>query len=116
MPVRQGELYRVKTPHGSVRLRRAFLILSRQAFIDAGYSTVVCVPVYSNSNGLQSEVAVGPAEGLTRSSVLRCDEITSIEKSRRTDYVGSPSTDMGRLVRRALAAALGILPEDIADL
>lgn len=114
--MRQGEIYRVRLPRESARPRRAFLIVSRQPFIDAAYSTVVCVPVYSNAHGLNSEVRVGPREGLARVSVLRCDEVTSIEKSRLTDYVGSIGAEIRSEVSRALAAALGIFPEDIEDL
>ena len=114
--VRQGEIYRVRMPLGSARSRRAFLIVSRQEFIEASYSSVVCVPVYSNANGVESEVAIGVAEGLAHPSFLRCDEVTSIAKSRLLDYVGSLGDRAQGRVRRALATALGILPEDIADL
>ena len=114
--MRQGEIYRVRMPPGSARSRRAFLIVSREQFIAAGYSTVVCVPIYSNAIGLASEVAIGVAEGLAHPSFLRCDEVTSIAKSRLLDYVGSLGDRAQGRVRRALATALGILPEDIADL
>ena len=114
--MRQGELYRVKMPRDAVRSQRIYLIVSRQQFIDAGYSSVVCVPVYSNARGIESEVAVGPAEGLAHPSVLRCDEVTSVEKVRLVDFVGSLGAGAQHRVRRACATALGILPEDIADL
>ena len=114
--MRRGDLYRVRSPRNDTKAARVFLVVSRQPFIDSRYTTVACIPVYSNATGVPTEVPVGPASGLRHESVLRCDEITSIEKSRLTDFVGTLPEFPLRRVSRALAAALAIHPEDIEDL
>ena len=114
--LQRGELYRVPFPPNDPRPARVFLVVSRQRFLEADHSTALCVPAYSNFHGLASEVLVGEAEGLKYASSLQCDLVTSLRRSLFTDYVGSLSADKMALVNRALATALSILPEDIADL
>ena len=114
--MRRGELYRLRSPRNDTKAARVFLVVSRQQFIDSRYSSVACVPVYSNGSGVLTEVIVGPAFGLLHHSVLRCDEVTSVQKTRLTDYVGSVPVAVMRDVARAMAIALNINPEDIEDL
>ncbi len=112
----RGELYRAETVAGDPRRARVMLIVSRQGLIDSGHSTVMCVPVYSNQGGLDTQVAIGPGEGLKHPSSLHCDEVLSVRKVSLRAYVGSLSPAKLREVNRALAIALDILPEDIEDL
>jgi mRNA interferase MazF len=84
------------------------LIVSRNEFIGSGYSTVAVVPGYSASTGVNTEVLVGPENGLTHQSFLRCDEITSVQKSRLTDFVGTATTAQLAELEIALALALDI--------
>jgi len=114
--VQRGELYRVRSPRDDAKAARVYLIVSRQQFIDARYSSVACVPVYSSVTGVPTEVMVGPAFGLRHESVLRCDEVTSVAKSRLTDFVGAVPPLVMHRVARAMAIALEILPDDIEDL
>ncbi len=114
--MQRGELYRIRTSRRDPRATRVYLIVSRERFVDLTYSTLVCVPVYTNPTGADTEVHVGPEAGLKHASLLRCDEATSISRSSLTDYVGSLSPAKLREVNRALAIALDILPEDIEDL
>ena len=86
--MRRGELYRVSKPGGNPKSQRTFAIVSRQALIDSRFSTVVCAPVYSNGEGLSTQVGVGPDEGLKYPSWLMCDNLVSIRKSELTNYVG----------------------------
>ena len=76
----------------------------------------MAIPVYSVGSGSSTEVPVGPAEGLRHPSVLRCDEVTSVEKSRLSSFVGTLAANRFREVHRAMAIALVISPEDIEDL
>ena len=114
--LRRGELYLVPFPPNDPRAARVFLVVSRQRFLEADHSTALCVPVYSNFHGLATEVLVDEADGLKHISALQCDLVTSLRRSQLTNYIGSLSADKMALVNRALATALGILPEDIADL
>ena len=110
-PVRRGEFYLLKNPPlRDPKDQRVYLLVSRQAFIETSYSSVIAIPVYSVGNGVRTEVAVGPELGLMHQSVLRCDELTSIEKTRLTDFVGRMPDDRMAEVNSAMLLALSILP------
>lgn len=86
--MRRGEVYRVFRPGGDPRQYRAFVIVSRQTLIDSRFSTVICAPVFSNGEGLSTQIAVGPDEGLKHSSWIMCDNLLSVRKSELTNYLG----------------------------
>ena len=83
-----------------------FVVVGREAVIRSMFSTVVCAPVLSTGEGLSTQVEVGTAEGLKHRSWILCDGLTSIEKSKLTDFVGSLSqeriSELGRALRSAL--------------
>jgi mRNA interferase MazF len=87
--MKRGELYRVVHPSARDPKRsRVFVVVSRQVLLDSRFSTAVCVPVYSQHDGLASQVAVGADEGLKHESSIHCDEIISLPKSALTKFVG----------------------------
>jgi mRNA interferase MazF len=86
--MRRGELYRVFRPGGDPKQYRTFAIVSRPALIDSRFSKVVCAPVFSDGEGLATQVAIGPEEGLKHTSWITCDNLVSIRKSELTNYVG----------------------------
>lgn len=91
--MQRGELYRVRRPAGDPKAARTFVVVSRQALIDSKFSTVICAPIFTIGEALDTQVSVGVAEGLKHESSIHCDGLVSLEKSRLTDYVGvlSPS-------------------------
>jgi mRNA interferase MazF len=106
--VRRGDLYRVFKPGGDAKQYRVFAIVSRQALLDSRFSTAVCAPVFSNGEGLSTQVAIGPEEGLKHSSWIMCDNLVSIRKSELTNYVGTLSREKLAEVSRALKMALDL--------
>lgn len=86
--MRRGEVYRVFKPGRDPRQYRAFVIVSRQTLIDSRFSTVICAPVFSNGEGLSTQIAVGRDEGLKHSSWIMCDNLVSVRKSELTNYLG----------------------------
>jgi mRNA interferase MazF len=106
--MRRGEFYRATTPAGDPRPRRVFLVVSRQQLLDSRYSTVACVPVYSAHGGLDTEILVGPEEGLKHTSSLRCDEVTAVPRSVLRQYVGSLPEHRLPELNLALSRALGL--------
>jgi mRNA interferase MazF len=106
--VRRGELYRVFKPGRDPKQHRIFAIVSRPALIESRFSTVICAPVFSNGDGLSTQVAIGLAEGLKHPSWIMCDNLVSIRKSELTDYVGSLSSAKLAEVSQALRMALGL--------
>jgi mRNA interferase MazF len=80
--------------------------VSRPALIESRFSTVICAPVFSNGEGLSTQVAIGPDEGMKHSSWIMCDNLVSVRKSELTDYVGSLSgsklTELNEALKKAL--------------
>jgi mRNA interferase MazF len=106
--MRRGEFYRVYQPPGDTKQYRVFVIVSRQALIDARFPTVICAPVHTNGSGLSTQVSVGPNEGLKHQSWILCDNLSSLPKYVLTSYVGSLSSDRMVEVDRALSMALDL--------
>jgi len=107
--MKRGELYRV-SPCSRIdkKKQRVYVIVSRQELLDSAYSTLICAPVYTNYEGLSTQVPVGIEEGLKHPSAIRCDELISILKSRLTDYAGSLSEEKINELGISLSIALGI--------
>jgi mRNA interferase MazF len=107
--VKRGEFYRVwQGSKTDTKKHRVYVIVSRQELIDSAYSTLVCTPVYTNYEGLSTQVPVGTEEGLKHTSAIRCDELVSILKSRLTDYVGALRQEKLTELAVALSVAVGI--------
>lgn len=105
--MRRGELYLVSKPGSrDPKKQRVFAIVSRQVLVDSKFSTVICAPVYSARDGLNTQVPVGIEEGLKHESSLHCDELVSLPKSLLTHFVGRLPLGKMRLVERALRVAL----------
>lgn len=106
--MKRGECYRVHKPGGDTKLYRTFVVVSRQALIDSRFSTVICAPVYSRGEGLATQIAVGPDEGLKHDSWIMCDNLVSLRKSDLTHYVGSLPAGKQAELNRALKLALDL--------
>ena len=83
-------------------------MVSRPALVESRFSTVICAPVFSNGEGLSTQVAIGTNEGLKHPSWIMCDNLISIRKSELTDYVGSVSGPKLRDIDKALKIALDL--------
>ena len=99
----------MRRPEGDIKPSRVFVVVSRQALIDSRFATVVCAPVYTEGEGLSTQVHVGTDDGLKHASWITCDNLVSLPKSRLTDYVGALSRASIAEMNRALRAALDLL-------
>jgi mRNA interferase MazF len=106
--MRRGELYRLHHPPGDPKQHRVFVIVSRQSIIDTRFSTVICAPVFTEGQGMSTQIPVGIDEGLKHDSWIQCDGLTSIRKSELRQYVGSLSARKLIDLDRALAMALDL--------
>ena len=107
--MKRGEFYLVRKPGPrDPRRQRVFIVVSRQALIESRFASVVCAPVYSQHDGLSTQVSVGPDEGLKKDSSVHCDELVSLPKSLLTHYVGSLKGGRLEQLDHALAIALGV--------
>lgn len=105
----RGDLYRVYKPNSRDPKRfRVFVVVSRQEVINSNFSTVICAPIYSNCEELDTQVAVGVSEGLKHDSCIFCDELVSFPKSMLTDFIGSLSVTKLRELNASLKIALAI--------
>jgi mRNA interferase MazF len=104
----RGELYRVTKPSGDPQKYRVFVIVSREALIGTRFSTVICAPVYSEHDGLSTQVAVGIEDGLKHHSSIHCDALMSIPKSSLTHFIGTLSPAKLEELDRALCVALDL--------
>ena len=107
--LRRGEIYRVRHPqHGDPQRSRCFAVVSRQDLLDSKANRVLCAPINTSGIGLSTEVQVGVDEGLRHDSVINCDQITRLEKSILSDYVGALSAAKLKQLRSALVVALDL--------
>ena len=107
--MKRGEFYLVRKPGSrDPRKQRVFLVVSRQTLIESRFTSVVCAPVYSQHDGLSTQVSVGPDDGLKKDSSVHCDELVTLPKSVLTNYVGSLKLTRTKELDRALSIALGL--------
>ncbi|MBY0497735.1 MAG: hypothetical protein K2Y23_26300 [Cyanobacteria bacterium] len=71
-------------------------------------TTVICAPVYGEVLGLQTEVAVGPEDGLPRSSAIRCDFLMLMFKHKLTGFVATLPAQKRLELKEALRRALQV--------
>jgi mRNA interferase MazF len=115
--LRRGEIYRVRHPqHGDPKKSRCFAVVSRQDLLDSKANRVLCAPINTSAIGLSTEVQVGVDERLKHESVINCDQITRLEKSMLTDYIGALSLPKLKQLRTALAVAFDIDDDPDADI
>lgn len=107
--MKRGDMYLLRHPgSGDPKKQRVMAVVSRQALVDSRFSTVICAPVFTSGHGLQTEVSVGPDDGIKHPSWIGCDGLVSIPKSRLTDYVGSLVPEKLSLLSQALKVALDL--------
>jgi mRNA interferase MazF len=104
----RGELYRVYKPSGDPKQYRTFVVVSRKALIESRFSTVICAPIFTAGEGLSTQVAVGPEDGMKHQSWIMCDNLVSLRKTDLADYVGSLSPVKLAQLNRALKMALDL--------
>ena len=106
--MKRGEICLVYKPNGDPKEHRAFVVVSRQVLIESRLLTAICAPIFSNGEGLSTQVEVGSGEGLTRQSWIMCDNLVSLKKADLTNYVGALTATKIAEVNRALKMALDL--------
>jgi mRNA interferase MazF len=106
--MKRGDLYRVHQPGDDPKNFRVFVVVSRQELIDSRFSMVICAPVFTRGEGLHSQVAVRPEQGLKHFSWILCDNLVSLRKTKLTNFVGSLGPAKIADLNRALFFSLGL--------
>ena len=106
----RGELYRTAERSPERGDKPSFYLVVSRRFIaeNDDVSAVVCAPVYSRILGISTELIVGPAEGVRRSSAVRCDFLALLFKRKLTTLVGCLSPAKETELDRALCIALDL--------
>jgi mRNA interferase MazF len=102
---RRGEVWFAEVPGDK---RRPVLVLSRDPMGGLLHS-VICAPITSKVRGLDTEVALGRAAGLTRHSVANFDNTFLLSRRRLVRRLGRADAATMRAACRALAIAAGCL-------
>ena len=106
--MQRGEIYRTKERSPERGNKPGFYVVVSRSFIASNdnVSTVICAPAYSQVLGLETEVVVGPEEGLPKACAIRCDFLMLMFKSKLTGYVstlrGHKLAELNRALSRAL--------------
>lgn len=107
--MKRGELYLVeRATKNDTKKQRVYVVVSRQTLIDSAYSTVICAPIYSTTEGIETQVTVGVDEGLKHFSCIRCDELVSVRKSDLTNFIARLSPAKLLELKKALRLALDV--------
>jgi mRNA interferase MazF len=106
--MRRGDIYRVYKPEADPKSHRSFVIVSRQSLINSAYSTVVGAPIFSQGDGLSTQVAIGSDEGLKHDSWIVCDNLRTLRKTDLTQFIGSLSSAKLAELDDALRVALAL--------
>ena len=69
---------------------------------------VVVTPVTTRVRGIRAEVALGAAEGLSRSCVVNCDVLETVTKRMLVEPIGRLGPDKTVALDEALKFALGL--------
>jgi mRNA interferase MazF len=99
--VKRGEIWWAEEPAGSPR---PYLILTRDEAIGR-LSRLLVVPATRTIRGIETEVEVGPEEGLSVECVLSLDNTTLIRKALLIERVGAIGAPKLAEVCRALGRA-----------
>ena len=106
--MKRGDVYRTHKPEGDPKRHRICVVVSRQALINSTSSTVVCAPVFSDGEGISTQVAIGLDEGLKHESWIMCDNLRSLRKTELTQFLGSLSDEKLAELDEALKVALAL--------
>ena len=106
--MKRGDIYRTHRPASDPKRHRICVVVSRQALINSSFSTVVCAPVFTNGEGISTQVAVGVDEGLKHESWIICDNLRSLRRTELTQFLGSLSNAKLAELDEALRIALSL--------
>jgi mRNA interferase MazF len=86
---------------------RPVLVLTRE-LVRPHLTTVTIAPITTTIRGLSTEVGVGVANGLAGSSVVSCDNITTVPAAALGDQIGVLLDSQEQALSDAIAAAFDL--------
>jgi mRNA interferase MazF len=102
--VTRGEIWWVDAP-APIGRRPVVLVSREQVYRVREYVTVV--PLTRTVRNIPTEVVLGPEDGVPKRCVANADTVTTIDKRRIADFIGTLSAakmeSLGRAIKFALA-------------
>jgi mRNA interferase MazF len=87
--------------------RRPVLVISATLFNEGPAGLVVVLPLTTRDRGIPLQVAIEPPEGgVPQRSLIKCEDIRSIDRGRLTRRIGAVSTETMVAVEERLRALL----------
>jgi mRNA interferase MazF len=86
---------------------RPVLVLTRE-LVRPHLNTVTVAPITTTVRGLSTEVHVDASNGLSRPSVVSCDNVTTIPANALRDQIGVLLDDQERQLSQAIQAAFDL--------
>lgn len=99
--IARGDIYIAAFASG----RRPGVVVTRDTTIPTR-SRVTIAPITRTDRGLDTEVAVGPDEGLPSDSVINCDNLETLPKAQLERRLGTLGPERCRQLDEALRIAL----------
>lgn len=103
--MRRGEVWEVDFPEPAGR--RPALLLTREVILDR-VGNVTVAPVTSTIRGIPTEVQIDERAGLDHSSVVSCDNVTTVPKRLCVRRRGSLDVETERQLAAAVRLALDL--------
>jgi mRNA interferase MazF len=89
--------------------RRPALVISATTFNEGPANLVVVLPMTTRDRNIPLQVAVEPPEGgLPRRSLVKCEDVRSVDRRRLTRRLGAVSQTTLEAVEMRLRALLGL--------
>ncbi|MFW6156269.1 MAG: type II toxin-antitoxin system PemK/MazF family toxin [Armatimonadota bacterium] len=89
--------------------RRPVLVVSATLFNEGPANLVVVLPMTTRDRGIPLQVAIDPPEGgVTKRSLIKCEDIRSIDSRRLDSRLGAISAATMDAVEERLRALLGL--------
>jgi mRNA interferase MazF len=89
--------------------RRPVLVVSATLFNEGPANLVVVLPMTTRERGIPLQVAIDPPEGgVTKRSLIKCEDIRSIDSRRLDGRLGAISAATMDAVEERLRALLGL--------
>jgi mRNA interferase MazF len=88
---------------------RPVVLLTREHLVPV-LTSVTVAPITSRIRGIDTEVAVGPLNGIEANSVINCDNITTISRSDLGRPIGFITPEQERQLAAAISHAFDLAP------
>ena len=100
---RRSEIWYADVPNDKPR---PVLVLTRDP-MGRHLRSVICAPITSTIRNLSTEVSIGPDEGLAQPSVVNCDNVFLLPRTRLLKVLGRATQRQMSEVCAAVATAIG---------